>query len=95
MSHGQRGTPYKMQAEDTKYSSHTENVPYGPGTQDGKGKSWPSFCFADSLRSLQSEPKRTRRENSLGLSPKQGWSGRVLAPREDRRHPVSPWAERG
>lgn len=26
MSRGQRGTPYKMQVEDTKYSSHTENA---------------------------------------------------------------------
>ena len=28
-------------------------------------------------------------------SSKQGWSGRVLAPSEDRQHPVSPRAERG
>lgn len=95
MSHGQRGTPYKMQAEVTKYSSHTENVLHGPGTQDGKGKNWPSLCFADSLRSLHSEPGSKRHENSLDLSSKQGWSGHVLAPSEDWQHPVSPRAERG
>lgn len=84
-----------MQAEVTKYSSHTENVLRGPGTQDGKGKNWPSFCFADSLRSLHSEPGRKRQENSLDLSSEQGGSGRILVPSEEWQQPVSPQTERG
>lgn len=55
MCHGQRGTAHKMQAEVTRHSSHTGNV-HEPGAQGGNGKNWPSFCFAEGLRSSHSEP---------------------------------------